>query len=127
MIIEINSDAMYRQAQAMVETYLQKVTAGGGFASLSADDDQELLRLSHLVRAWEEAHYPMPQPQTLTGMIELKMFELKLKQKDLADLLGIEAPRVSELLRGKRPVSLTIAKRLYQKLHIPADFILDHV
>ena len=67
----------------------------------------------------------MPQPQTLTGMIELKMFELKLKQKDLAELLGIEAPRVSELLRGKRPINLAIAKRLYQKLHIPADFILD--
>ena len=125
MITKINNEATYRQAQAEVESYLQKATSGGGFASLSTEDDQDLLRLSHLVKAWEETHYPMPQPQTLTGMIELKMFELKLKQKDLAELLGIEAPRVSELLRGKKPVNIHIAKQLYQKLNIPAEFILD--
>lgn len=127
MITDIQSEADYRQVQAQVETYLQKATQGGGFASLSESDDQDLLRLSQLMRAYEQQHYPMPtQPQTLAGMIELKMFERKLKQKDLAKLLEVEAPRVSELLRGKRRLSMEMAQQLYKKLGIPADFILDH-
>ena len=127
MMTDIQSEADYRQVQAEVEAYLQQATQGGGFASLSESDDQELLRLSQLMRAYEQQHYPMPtQPQTLAGMIELKMFERKLKQKDLAKLLEVEAPRVSELLRGKRRLSMEMAQQLYKKLGIPADFILDH-
>jgi HTH-type transcriptional regulator/antitoxin HigA len=127
MTTSITTEAHYRQIQKEVERYLQKATKGGGFASLSEEDDRELLRLSHLMKAYEEEHFPMPsQPQTLQGMIELKMFERKLKQKDLAELLGIEAPRVSELLRGKRRVSIDIARQLYKQLGIPADFILEH-
>lgn len=123
----IQTEADYRAVQAEVEAYLQKATQGGGFASLSEQDDQELLRLSHLMRAYEQVNYPMPsQPQTLAGMIELKMFERKLKQKDLAELLEVEAPRVSELLRGKRRLSLEMARQLYKKLGISAEFILEH-
>lgn len=127
MMTDIQTEADYRAVQAEVEAYLQKATQGGGFASLSEQDDQELLRLSHLMRAYEQVNYPMPsQPQTLAGMIELKMFERKLKQKDLAELLEVEAPRVSELLRGKRRLSLEMARQLYKKLGISAEFILEH-
>ena len=127
MITDIQTEADYRAVQVEVEAYLQKATQGGGFASLSEQDDQELLRLSHLMRAYEQANYPMPsQPQTLAGMIALKMFERKLKQKDLAELLEVEAPRVSELLRGKRRLNLEMARQLYKKLGISAEFILEH-
>lgn len=49
---------------------------------------------------------PFPKPTTLTDMIELNMYELKLK--DLAQLLGIEASRVSVLLNGKRKLSINL-------------------
>ena len=127
MTTSITTETEYQQIRAAVEAYLQQATKGGGFASLSETEDRELLRLSHLMKAYEEEHFPMPtQPKTLKGMIELKMFERNLKQKDLAELLGIEAPRVSELLRGKRRVSIDVARQLYRKLGIPADFILEH-
>ena len=57
-------------------------------------------------------------------MVELKMFEQKLKQKDLATLLGVETSRLSEVMNGKRKVNIDLAKRLHQKLNIDADFIL---
>jgi HTH-type transcriptional regulator/antitoxin HigA len=127
MMTSITTETEYQQVRAAVESYLQQATRGGGFASLSETEDRELLRLSHLMKAYEEVHFPMPtQPKTLKGMIELKMFERNLKQKDLAELLEIEAPRVSELLRGKRRVSIDVARQLYRKLGIPADFILEH-
>ena len=127
MIDNLNTETEYKQVQAEVELLLQKATQGGGFASLTEEEDQTLLRLSHLVKAYEETHYPMPtQPTTLDGMIKLKMFEMNLRQKDLAALLEIEAPRVSELLRGKRKINMEVARQLYKKLGIPAEFILEH-
>jgi len=68
---------------------------------------------------------PIRQPKTLTEMLELKMYERKLKQKDLAALLGVSATRLSEVMQGKRKVNMDLAKRLYLKLGISPAFILE--
>lgn len=68
----------------------------------------------------------IPIPQTLSDMLSLKMFQLKLKQKDLAALLDITPTRLSEVMTGKRKVNMDLAKRLYQKLAIDPAFILEH-
>ena len=68
---------------------------------------------------------PIRQPKTLTEMLELKMYERKLKQKDLAALLGISATRLSEVMQGKRKVNMDLAKRLYSVLKIDAGCILE--
>ena len=60
-------------------------------------------------------------------MIELKMFELKLKQRDLAKLLGVTENRISEVLNGKRKINIDLAKKLYIKLDVDPQFILSHV
>ena len=52
------------------------------------------------------------------------MFEKKLTTKSLAELLGTKASQVSEYLRGKREISLKVAKALYQKLNIDPEIIL---
>ena len=56
-------------------------------------------------------------------MIGLRMYEMKLKQKDLTQPLDIEASRVSELLSGKRKVTLDLAKWLYERLGIDGNCI----
>lgn len=66
-------------------------------------------------------------PKTLVEMIEFKMFELKLKQRDLAKLLGVTENRISEVLNGKRKINLDLAKKLYTKLSVDPQFILTHV
>lgn len=60
-------------------------------------------------------------------MIELKMYEMRLKQRDLADLLGVESSRVSEYLNGKRKINIEIAKKIHEKLGIDGNFILKTV
>ena len=127
MQYKINSEEEYRQVMERVETYLQKSTVQGGSHTLSAAEKEELSRLSLLAEAWEDNIPLMPirQPQTLTEMIQLKMYERKLKQKDLAALLGISATRLSEVLQGKRKVNMDLAKRLYTALNIDPGFILE--
>ncbi len=63
-------------------------------------------------------------PKTIVEMIELKMYQNKWKQKDLATVLEISETRLSEVMQGKRKVNIDLAKRLHLKLNIEADFIL---
>ena len=120
----------YDELMAHIETFLQKATAGGGFASLSAEEGDERGRLSLLAEAYEDSVPLMPvlieMPKDLLEMIGLRMYQRKLNQRETAQLLDIPETRLSEVLRGKRRVSLTMAKQLRTKLAIDADFILDH-
>ncbi len=57
-------------------------------------------------------------------MIELRMFEMGLKRKDLAKLLNTSPSRISEYLNGKREITMKTAKSLHEKLNIDGDIIL---
>ena len=119
----ITTENQYNSALTLIETYLQK-----GASALMPEEKQELKRLSLLVEAYELKVYPMPMPaQSLIGMIQIKMFERRIKQKELAILLDISETTLSEVLNGKRKVNLELAKKLYKKLDIAPDFILESV
>jgi HTH-type transcriptional regulator / antitoxin HigA len=127
MVTQVTNEKDYKETVATIETYLQKATQGGGFESLSQAEANELHRLSVMAEAYEDSIPLMPirQPKTLVEMIELKMYQRKLKQKDLAKLLAIPESRLSEVLKGKRKVNLDLAKRLHDRLQIDATFILQ--
>lgn len=84
----------------------------------------EFLEISDIIEQYEEIHFPIGLP-TLQEMIELRMFEMGLKRKDLAALLGTTASRISDYLNGKREITLNVAKALHQKLNIDSDIILQ--
>jgi HTH-type transcriptional regulator / antitoxin HigA len=118
----INTESEYRLALESIEPYLKK-----GFAQLSVEEDEVLAQLTAQIEHYEATHYPMPsKPKTIQEMLELKMFERKMKQKDLAKFLEITENRLSEVLNGKRKVNIDLAKRLYQKLNIDPTFILEY-
>lgn len=120
--------ADYQQLMAQIETLLQKVTAGGGFAVLNSDEAIKLAQLSEWAEAYEDSIPLMPikVPQSIPEMIEFKMYEKKMKQREMAQLLEVPETRLSEILRGKRRVNLAMAKTLRTKLKIDADFILEY-
>jgi HTH-type transcriptional regulator / antitoxin HigA len=122
IISTIRNEQEYQIALSAIEPFLQK-----GFANLSTEEDDELARVSALINAYEVIHYAMPfKPKTLVEMLELKMFERKMKQKDLAQTLGVTENRISEVLNGKRKVNMDLAKRIYKELKIDASFILEY-
>ena len=123
-ISEITNEKQYREALAAANEIVKKADNLGGMDKLSEEDTQEFERIGLLCEVYEDKFYHFPKPKTLVEMVELKMFEQKLKQKDLATLLGVETSRLSEVMNGKRKVNIDLAKRLHQKLNIDADFIL---
>lgn len=128
MAYTINSDQDYQIVMEKIETYLRKATEGGGFHTLATEDRDRLRELSRLAESWEDQIPLMPvrQPQTIVEMIELKMYEGRLKQKDMAVLLDISPTRLSEVMQGKRKINMDLAKRLYKVLKISPEFILEH-
>ncbi len=84
----------------------------------------EFLNVSEIIESYENEHFRIEYPD-LKEVIRLRMFELRLKQKDLSVLLGVSSTRVSEYLTGKRPITLDVAKNLHKKLNIDAEIILQ--
>ena len=111
----------YKKANERMEYLLSLITRNG---ELSKKDQNELDELSEMVAEYEEANFPF-QPETLIEMIELRMFQRKLKQKDLAHILGTTPSRISEILNGKRDITMDLARGLYQKLNVDPKLILS--
>jgi HTH-type transcriptional regulator/antitoxin HigA len=124
-----NSEKKYEKVMNQIELLLQKSTQLGGFEKLS-DSEKELLKsLSLIAEKYEDdvPLIPIKTPNTIIEMIRYKMFEMNIKQKQLAQLLEMSEARISEVLSGKRKVNIELAKKLHIKLNIDADFILKTV
>ena len=93
----------------------------------TSEDDPlmvEFLNITEIIETYEKEHFQIDYPD-LKEVIRLRMYELRLKQKDLSTLLGVSSTRVSEYLSGKRPITLEVAKSLHKKLNIDAEIILQ--
>jgi addiction module HigA family antidote len=57
-------------------------------------------------------------------LLEEFLQPLQLSQNKAAQLLGISFPRLNEIVRGERPVTLDTALRLEKLFAMPAEFWL---
>ena len=105
-----------------MELLLEQLTVKG---KLSKKLQAELDFLSNEIADYEETKFPF-QPSNLKEMIELRMYQRKLKQKDVAKILGTTPSRISEILNGKRGLTMDLAKGLYKNLNIDAEIILQN-
>ena len=88
----------------------------------TADADR-LEVLVTLIEAYESSHFLIPEPDDPAGVLEYILQTRSLSRKDLIPYLGSKE-RVSEVLNGKRSLSLAMIRRLHAGLGIPADLLL---
>jgi HTH-type transcriptional regulator / antitoxin HigA len=79
--------------------------------------------VSILANEYEKKHYPIPKPNPIEAIKE-RMEQLNLSQKDVAAYFGGEN-RVSEILTGKRKLTIRMIKELHKHLNISTDILLD--
>lgn len=60
-------------------------------------------------------------------MVKARMEVSDLSQKQLADLLGMTAPKISQILNGNRKPGVHFLMAIHEKLGIDGNFILTHV
>lgn len=116
----IKSEIEYRAMMDRIEELLPLVTEE------TPEDDKnsvELVLLSNLVADYDEEHYPISQP-SLAEILKLRMYEMRLTQKNISEMLGVSPSRVSEYLTGKSEPTLKIAREISKKLSIDPAIIL---
>jgi len=86
-------------------------------------DGDEAELLTALIQMYEQKACPIDLPDPIEA-IKFRMEQQGLKPKDLVPYIG-SAPRVSEVLSGKRPLSLAMIRKLVNELGIPAEVLLQ--
>ncbi len=75
-----------------------------------------------LVEAYEDQHYGIPEPDPIEALYYY-MESRDLSRKDLEPYIGHRG-RVSEVLNRKRPLTLSMIRRLNTGLGISADVLI---
>lgn len=83
----------------------------------------ELDMLSALVEEYEKEVCPI-KPPTLSEMIVFRMHEMNLTQKELSKVLDMTAPRLSEILNGRKEPTYRQAQKIATALNIDANIVL---
>ena len=113
-ITPIKTEADYRKALARVEELMN--------AAPDSEEGIELDVLATLIDAYEARNFPIESPDPVEA-IKFRMEQMGIKRKDLEPILGGRS-RVSEVLSGKRSLSLPQIKKLHKNLRIPYDNLL---
>src|SRR5258708_32149250 len=110
------------RTEADYEATLERIDAlmDAGFDTA---EGEELDVLTDLVELYEARHVPMGYPTAL-GALRFRMEQAGLSPRDLIPFLGSRA-KVSEVLSGKRPLTMQMARALHANLGIPADGLLQ--
>jgi len=82
----------------------------------------ELELLTALVEMYEERHFPISPPDPIDA-IKFRMEQIGLVQKDMVPYIGTKS-KVSEVLNGKRPLTLSMMRSLNKNLGISAEVLL---
>jgi HTH-type transcriptional regulator / antitoxin HigA len=111
----IRNDADYQEALARVDVLMdaEPGTPGG----------DELDVLTDLVEHYEEKSVPMGFPSAIAA-IEFRLEQGGLTPRDLVPFIGSRA-KVSEVLSGRRALTMPMARALHEHLGIPAEVLLQ--
>ena len=110
----IKSEIDYRAALGRLEALLG--------SEPDTPEGDELDVLATLLEAYEDRYHSIPEPDPIEA-IKFRMEQQGLNRKDLEPLIGPRG-RVSEVLSGKRSVTLPMIRRLSAALKIPADVLI---
>jgi HTH-type transcriptional regulator/antitoxin HigA len=112
-LILIDSTAELTRAHALVERL---------WDSDSPADVARLAAQARLIAAYEESRWPRRLPST-AALIRHLMEQHGLTRADMVPLLGTPS-RVSEVLAGKKGLSMAMVQRLRARFNVPADLLL---
>jgi len=127
MIDKIRNEGQYNQVMALIEKFIVKATAGGGFNSLSKTEADELSHISLLAQQYEDDILKiMPLPTSINSLVQYKISELNITQAKLAEMLGLGTSKLSQILNGKREPDVPFLKAVHSKLGISGDFLLEN-
>lgn len=106
----------YSDALARLSTLMDKEFKPG------SNQEAELELLALLIESYERSKVAPVSPDPIAAIL-FRMDQQKLGKKDLVPYIG-SISKVSEVLSRKRPLSLSMIRKLNAGLHIPAETLI---
>jgi HTH-type transcriptional regulator / antitoxin HigA len=113
----INDEKTHRRALATVESLMKK-------PRLTAAETKLLDLLAKLVSDYEETIYPTPEVSA-GAMLEHLLDAKATTQAELARQTGVSRSTISEVLNGKRNLSVENAFRIAEYFHVDPTLLLE--
>ena len=111
----VRTEKDYESALGRIEELMEAVPGTSEFDELDV--------LTDLVELYERKHYPIGYPSSVAA-IEFRMEQAMLSPRDLIPFIGSRT-KVSEVLSGKRAITMPMARALHEHLGIPAEVLLQ--
>ncbi len=116
----IETPEQYEAIMARIEELLATVD---NTTPANNKESVELALLSNMAADYEDLHYPVKKPSFI-DVLKLRMYEMGLTQAALAQLLGMNPSKISEILSGKSEPTLKQARQMSTKLNISPAVVL---
>jgi len=114
-IFPIKKESDYEKALQRLEVIFN--------APMGSSEGDELEILSILIEKYENEHFPIELPTPIEA-IKFRMEQMGMKQKDLAEVIGLHS-RVSEILNNKRKLNLNMIRKINHALNIPTEVLVQ--
>jgi len=120
----------YDETKAKVEQLIAEATEKGLIEpEMDNDYTREIARLSKQMAAYEDTYMelkPLREKSPLIRSIEDYFYAHNMRQKDGARLLGVNESAFSQVMSGRRRITMPLAKRIHSQLGIDANMILEY-
>jgi HTH-type transcriptional regulator / antitoxin HigA len=113
ILFVVENDADHAQAKALIEKLM---------GSNEPTDRARMTAQARLIEAYEQFRWPDRAP-SLPDLLIYLMNQHDLSRADLAPLLGTPS-RVSEVMTGKRVLSMSMVRKLRDRFQISADLLI---
>lgn len=130
-IKEITTPSLYEKAKTYVNALIDEATQNGSLSDPEADNEytRKIGRVGAMCADYENnymkfEHLKVKSPLILE--IEKEMQKRSIKQRQAAELLNVKESTFSQIMTGKRSVSMRMAKRLYELFKIDPKLIIEY-
>ena len=110
----IKTEEDYKEALALADKLFD--------SEPNTPNGDKLELITTLIEIYEKEHFPIENPSPIEA-IKFRMEQMNLTHKDLIPIIGSRS-KVSEVLSGKRTLSLNMIRRLSSELGIPAEILI---
>jgi len=143
MIKKIVTPNDYEEALTVMEGLMKK-----GEVNITDEENEIIGKLAEMVEAYEDKKGMTPLSSAdvkaagndtekivallgfepdLIELVEFKLYQLKMKQNALAEMLNMPASKISQILNRKREPDVAFLKGIHEKLSIDGNFLLEAV
>lgn len=118
----IEQEMDYKNVMEKIDSLMSK-----GNDTVSKSELSEIRELAFMAQVYEKQHFVIKPPSTLAGIIEMKMYEMRLKQTEVAQKIEVSNAKLSLIMNGKQRPDVAFLKSVHKQLHVDANLLLEVV